>query len=237
MYHSITFGNKNTWDDWFLIPSSRPVFNPPEAKTMFLEVPGADGVLDLSTVLTGDIHYGSRTGSLEFIVDNGHKEWFELYSDISDYLHGQKMKAILEDDPSYYYEGRFTVNEWKSDKSHSLITIDYVVDPYKIELFSGVEDWLWDSFNFETGIIREYKNLVVNGTLKFYMEGSRKPIVPSFVVASTDTKGLTVTYNGTTYSLKDGENRVINIKMGSGTHLLTFKGNGNVSINYRGGRL
>ncbi len=237
MYHSITFGNKNTWDDWFLIPSSRPVFNPPEAKTLFLEIPGADGVIDLSTALTGDVRYGSRTGSLEFIVDNGHKEWFELYSDIADYLHGQKMKAILEDDPSYYYEGRFTVNEWKSDKLHSLITIDYVVDPYKLELFSGIENWLWDSFNFETGIIREYKNLSVDGTLNFYIEGSRKPIVPTFIVSSSNGKGITVVYNGTSYPLKDGENRVINIKLGQGTQLLTFKGNGNVSINYRGGRL
>ncbi len=237
MYHSITFGNKNTWDDWFLIPSSRPVFKPPEAKTLFLEIPGADGVLDLSTALTGDMHYGSRIGSLEFIVDNGHKEWFESYSDISDYLHGQKMKAILEDDPSYYYEGRFTVNEWKSDKWHSLIVIDYVVDPYKLELFSGIEDWIWDSFNFETGIIREYKNLVIDGVLNFYMEGSRKPIVPSFIVASSDGKGVTVTYNGATYDLKDGESRIINIKLGQGIHLLTFKGNATVSINYRGGRL
>lgn len=237
MYHSITFGNKNTWDDWFLIPSSRPVFNPPEPKTSYLEIPGADGLLDLTTVLTGDVRYGSRNGSLEFIVDNGHKEWYELYSDISDYLHGQKMKAILEDDPTYYYEGRFTVNQWKSDKMHSLITIDYVVDPYKLELFSGIEDWLWDSFNFETGIIREYSKLVVDGTLSFYLEASRKPVVPSFIVESADGNGLTVTYNGSTYNLKDGENRVINIELGKGTHLLLFKGNGSVSIDYRGGRL
>lgn len=237
MYHSITFGDKNTWDDWFLIPSSRPVFNPPEVKTSFLEVPGADGVIDLTTVLTGDVHYGSRTGSLEFIVDNGHREWFELYSDISDYLHGQKMRAVLEDDPSYYYEGRFTVNSWKSDKLHSLITIDYVVDPYKLELFSGTEDWLWDSFNFETGLIREYQNLLVDGTLNFYMEGSRKPIVPTFVVSSSDGEGMDVTYNGSSYHLKDGENRVINIKINQGNQHLLFEGNGTVSINYRGGRL
>ena len=29
-YHSVVFGEKNTWDDWHLVPSSRPVINPPD---------------------------------------------------------------------------------------------------------------------------------------------------------------------------------------------------------------
>ena len=37
-----------------------------------------------------------------------------------DYLHGQTMRAILEDDPEYFYEGRFTVNAWKSEKPRRL---------------------------------------------------------------------------------------------------------------------
>lgn len=28
MYHSITIGDKNTWDDWKMIPVSRPVVAP-----------------------------------------------------------------------------------------------------------------------------------------------------------------------------------------------------------------
>ena len=28
MYHSITIGDKNTWDDWHLIPATRPLFHP-----------------------------------------------------------------------------------------------------------------------------------------------------------------------------------------------------------------
>lgn len=33
MYHSITIGEKNTWDDWHLIPTSRPLVNPPSVNT------------------------------------------------------------------------------------------------------------------------------------------------------------------------------------------------------------
>ncbi len=131
MYHSITFGDKNTWDNWHIVPTSRPVFNPPKQKTKFLEIEGGNSLIDLSEALTGYPLYDNREGSFEFVVMNDYKEWQEAYSDIADYIHGQKMRAVLEDDPYYFYEGRFYLNQWKSDKNNSFITIDYNVAPYK----------------------------------------------------------------------------------------------------------
>ena len=49
MYHSITFDNeKNTWDDWQLIPSSRPLVVPPSSKANYVNVAGIDCGSDLS---------------------------------------------------------------------------------------------------------------------------------------------------------------------------------------------
>lgn len=243
MYHSIIIGDKNTWADWYLIPSSRPVINPPKPKTKYVDIPGADWQLDLSTVLTGDIAYGAREGSLEFIVDNGflsdydHRKWSVLYSKILDYLHGKYLKAVLEDDPSFYYEGRISLNQWRSDEHNSKITLNYNFRPYKMEINSSLEDWVWDSFNFETGIIREYKDLRVDGSLSFVIIGRRMRVTPVFIVKSDDGKGLKVKFNGTTYDLPDGESRVINIQTVEGDNTLTFTGNGTVSIDYRGGCL
>lgn len=237
MYHSLIIGDKNTWADWFLIPDSRPVFNPPSPKTKFVDIPGANYHLDLSTSLTGDIAYEARRGSIEFTVDNGHKEWFDLYSEIMDYLHGKLLRATLEDEPVYYYEGRFSVNEWKSEQKNSKIVIDYVVAPYKYETYSSLEDWIWDTFNFDTGIVREYKDLRVNGELEFMIAGRRMSVIPSFVVKSNDGKGMKVVFNGITYDLPDGTSRVVNLKTIEGENTLTFIGNGTVSIDYRGGRL
>lgn len=237
MYHSIIIGDKNTWADWHLIPSSRPVFNPPEVKTKYIDIPGADYQLDLSTILTGDVAYGPRTGSLEFIVDNGHEEWYNLYSKILDALHGQIQKATLEDEPSYYYEGRFTVNQWKSDPHNSKVVIDYNVAPYKYDQFTSLEDWLWDPFSFETGIVREYKDLVVDGSLHFTIVGQRMRVTPSFIVKTDDGLGLNVSFNGTPYHLPDGTSRVVNIQTVEGENKLIFTGHGKVSIEYRGGRL
>ena len=138
MYHSITFGSgnnaKNSWDDWHLVPSSRLIFSPPPIKTKYVDIPGADGSIDLTETLLGRPAYENRTGELEFIVVNGYGEWKDRYSEILNYLHGRQMRAVLEDDPGYYYIGRFTVDEWGSEENWSTITISYNVDPYKRSL-------------------------------------------------------------------------------------------------------
>lgn len=239
--HGITFINisgvsMHTWKDWKLVPTSRPVFKPPSVKKVETDIPGADGKIDFTESLTGEVHYNNRSGSFEFQVINK-DSWYNVYSDIMDYIHGQQMKAILDDEMAYYYIGRFSVNEWKSDKNCSKIVIDYDVEPYKLELFSSLEDWKWDPFNFETGIIREYKDLRVDGYLEVVIEGRRKSVVPSFSVSSDDGSGLQVQFNGITYALPDGTARVINLVTKPGTNTLGFIGNGIVSIDYKGGRL
>lgn len=104
MYHSVTFimsgawhptrpvsteKRINSWGDWHLIPTSRPVIVPSEVKTEYENIPIFDGAIDLSQTLTNDVCYKYREGELEFLVDNGHREWYELYSEIADVLHGQ----------------------------------------------------------------------------------------------------------------------------------------------------
>ncbi len=135
--HSVTFGDRNTWEDWHLIPSSRPVFSPPPKKKKTVDIPGSDGSLDLSEVVSGKPVYENRTGSMEFIVANGFKPWQELYSEIMNYLHGKRMKAVLSDDPDHYYEGAFDISEWRSEDHYSTITIEYEVSPYKVNIQNG----------------------------------------------------------------------------------------------------
>lgn len=234
MYHSITLGDKNTWDDWHLIPKSRPLFNPPSVKTNYIEIPGGDGSLDLTTALAGRPVYKNRTGSWEFYVENGFKDWTVLYSEIMTYLHGKKLKAILEDDPDYYYEGRFAVNAWKSDPNWSIITIDYEVGPYKRSLAAAGNDWLWDTFNFETDVIRSYENLPVSGSLTVVVVGDSMPVPPTIVAS---VAGMTVTYNGDTYTLNKGSNYISELEIREGENTFIFGGTGSITILYERGRL
>lgn len=237
MYHSITFGDKNTWDDWHLIPSTRPLFNPPDVKTHIVDIPGANGQIDLTESLTGYPLYENRTGSWEFNVVNGYKDWDVLYSEILAYLHGKTMKAYLEDNPYFYFEGRFEVNKWESDKWWSKITIDYDVYPYKKEPNSSIEPWLWDPFDFEYGIIREYTDLVVDGSLSLEILGRQEPVVPEITIDSDSGSGMTVKVGSKTYELSEGVNVIPNIVIGEANVTLTFTGNGTVSVKYQGGML
>lgn len=235
--NGVMFDNKHSYRDWGLFLKNRPVISPPTPKTVYIDVPGSDGSLDLTESLTGDVKYENRKIKLEFVVLEARNRWSNVYSEILDYIHGQQMRVILDEDPTYYYYGRLQVNEWASSKATSTITVEGLVEPYKNELFGSLDDWEWDPFNFETGIVRDYENLVVEGTLSFTIEGNRKPVVPSFIVNSSDGEGMTVNYNGQSYNLKDGTNRVVNIKVKNGTNVFLFTGNGTVSIDYRGGRL
>ena len=131
MYHSINFGNKNTYDDWKIVPETRPVVVPPEPIFIFDEIPGASGSLDLTTSLTGLVNYSDRTGSFTFLVLNDYGEWQDRYAEIMSYLHGKRMQMTLEDDPNYYYIGRYFVSEWSPGENWSSITIDYHLDPFK----------------------------------------------------------------------------------------------------------
>lgn len=235
MYHSITIGTKNTWDDWHLIPDSRPLVNPPQVKTNIVDIPGGDGSLDLTYVLTGRPTFKNRTGSWTFYVENGFREWHELYSEIMAYLHGKTYKVILEDDPAYYYEGRLSVNNWKSDQQWSQITIDYDLKPYKWEDESVTgSNWLWDPFNFETDVIRDYKNLTVNGTLSVIIYDIPMPMNPIII---SENSYVSVTFGEETYRLAQGANMMEEILLQPGENELVFTGNGRVTIENVGGRL
>ena len=179
------FVGKNTWEEWGLIASSRPVVAPPASNKKAIEIPGRNGTFDMSTVLTGYMTYKNRTGSWEFIVDNKNVmvypkqqnrvpyEWQTIYSRLMSYLHGKRMKCVLEDDKEWYYEGLFDVGGWRPGDMYSTVTISYDLYPYKRSIQMMSEPWLWDPFNFETGI-------VTIGPLEIESGGYREIGLPPF---------------------------------------------------------
>lgn len=230
----VQIGDKHTLKDWGLGWISINL-GFPEPKTYEQDVPGADGTLDFTEAVTaGDVKYKNRSISLEFEApDRDYNEWSSMVSKIANYLVGKKLKIILDNDPYFYYIGRITMDAEKTDKESSKIVLSGNVDPYKYELYSSLDDWIWDTFNFETGIIREYKDLRINGSYELNIFGLRKKIVPVIECSNP----MQVTYNGSTYELPEGKNKVFDIWIGEGENILTFTGTGTVSVDYRGGSL
>lgn len=237
MKTGITFGSYHSFAEWGLLLKKIGI-GTPELKKILVEVPGGSGVLDLSKSLTGNMEYGTRILTFRFDARNcNYYRWSDLLSDIAGKIHGLRDKIVLDTDQTYYYDGLIEVSTEKSNEVTAEIVITAECQPYKMEMYSSLEDWLWDPFDFENGIIREYGNLRVDGSLTFVIEGRRKPVVPKFTVVSDDGNGLQVRFNGTTYTLADGTSRVINLSIVDGTNTLYFTGNGTVSIDYRGGIL
>jgi len=139
LYHSITFlygtdfkNSKNTWTHFHLIPSSRPVVSRPTPVYKYVDIPGMNGSLDLTNYLVGKPTYSDRSGSFTFYVANGYGKWADREMELADFFDGAKeMRMELEDDPHYYYIGRFYLKQWNPGTSNSEVTIEYRVKPDK----------------------------------------------------------------------------------------------------------
>ena len=228
----VKFGEKHTYDTWKLILTHTSI-SFPAVKKETIDIPGADGSLDFTKSLTGDVKYKNRKITFEFVTRKKYVLWKTLMSEITNYLHGQEFKIILDEDPNFYYVGEAEINQFKSNRNLGVITIECDVNPYKYDLTGSNEDWLWDPFDFETGIINETNDLKVDGELTVNIYGRRKKVVPTI---SCDNE-MQVIFNSNTYNLPAGTRKVLNIQICEGKNTLKFVGNGKVTIKYRGGSL
>lgn len=227
----VDFDGIRTDKDWNLDLLSVRIA-PPEIKSKTIDIPGLDGVIDLSSIF-GDIRYQNREIEYVFSAFCDYPGWPDTVSQISNYLHGQKRKAINGFDRSFYWEGRFSIDSEKTDPALQQMTITGNVDPYKYDVEDGSGPWKWDPFSFRTGIIRNYSNRQINGTGTVTITGRRKQVNPTII---TDA-AMTVECEGTAVNLQPGATVVYELQLGEGRHDLNFTGFGTATVLYRGGSL
>lgn len=259
MYHSITFGDgslypsghekegqfmgTNTWDDWHLIPAERPSIASPGISTNFVEIPGRDGSVDMSTFLMNRPVYGGRSGSWDFYVDNDHEYWETIRMKIMTFLHGKRFKIVLEDDPTWYWEGRFAVDSWRSEQSNSKISINYQIDTYKKKIRrEGDLDIIWDQFCFESDYDYYTSLHPTQNGISLHQSSYTTEIYAydyPFEVMATSISGgsiINATMNGNLKHIGPGETISLG-KVKSGINTVTFTGTGNVTVHFTGGSL
>lgn len=229
----VRIGDYSLYEKWGLKLLSVEVGSP-DADTKFKDVPGRNGDIDLTEALTGFTTYKNATMKLAFdFADGDYGTWIRRGSDLFNTIHGKREKIILGNETTFFYEGRISVDTEKINKQFSKVEIEINRDPYKYEKYSSIEDWLFDDFSFEDGIIREYKDLAVNGTLELHIPGRSMPVIPEFDCSVA----MQVTYNNVTYNLPAGRSKAPDILLREGDNILIFTGTGTVSVDYRGGSL
>ena len=204
----------------------------PEAKTNYIEIPFSSIPIDLTEV-DGNIYYKQREVTIELDYVGGFSEFRTMTTKLASYLHGKHIKAMDTTDSGFYYDGRWSIDGTKTDPVMGTVFIKGIVDPYKYELSSGSEEWLWDPFDFETGVVREYGNVRVPGSLNVIITGTEMAVIPTIICSVA----MSVNFEGKTYNLAAGTNKIYGICLKQGENALTFSGNGIVSIDYRGGWL
>lgn len=249
---------KNTWNDFYSYPTSRPYIATPTVKENYVDVPGLNGSLDFSESLTGYPTYNNRTGTISFVMDNSLPvDWDYMFARIKSFLNGQKvyMFTSLESEPyrgfnnenspseethdysgswePWYYEGRFKVSDLTSNPENSSWDIEYNVKPYRFYYLDTSQDWIWDIFNFDTGIMYKevFQDIEINGYKNIDIANivGNAPTVPEITVNATSefngVKGMNVSF------ICDRSNKKVTtpIFLKNGTHKRSeflFIGNG-----------
>ena len=238
----------DTWDDFHLIPASRPTVALPSSNTKLVNIPGNKTPIDLTTYLTGHETFGNRTGSWSFLTDVEYVDqylggWIAFDKRLRSLFHGHIGKIVLRDDPSYFYVGELTMGPWQTGASRSSVTISYDLYPYKKSMYSTMDLWRFDDFDFRDGFIMYAKDLEVTSSRDVILYGGRERISPhisgsSNLVIYKEENSELVNYGYvSSANISSNETIVPRLVIGEGKNRLQFRGNGTVTIDYRRGLL
>ena len=215
MLNDVIFNNeKSAYYDWNIVLTKADIPFP-SVKTSIVDIKGANGILDLSEVLTGDVCYGNRDIKLTFAMMED-RDYYSTMTDIANYLHGKKVTLKLSNDDEYFYSGRAVISMCEYSYGKSSLVIKMSADPFK---YSVTESNAFVNLNNET------KSLV--------LPNKRMRVSPTLVV----TGSVAMTFEGKSYTLQAGEQQLLNFVLSEGDNNVSFSGTGSVKITYRQGAL
>lgn len=217
MMVKVFFDGKDTYTEYGLLLASKSI-SLPKVRTNMIDVPGRDGLLDASDVLTGEVTYMNRTITLKLIgVDTvSGKKWPATISDFCNKVHGKRVKVTFPEDTTHYYSGRCSVGKVGLVKMMQTIPVTVDCDPWKYK-------------NSKTAVSRDdlgtaYKQLS--------LPNESRPVIPSITVAQ-DT---TLLWGSRTINISAGDHILPDIRLAAGSNTLKAKvasGTGSITVTYQ----
>lgn len=188
----------------------------PVYRSTIVSVPGRDGDLDLSTVLTdGEPCYQNRTLTVTFELSEGSRLERDLLISVTvNKLDGMRMKIVGPDDHTHYLEGRVHVEVLYSDLAHASIRISAIVDPW------------WYAIT-ETSVSVNAVDGEKTLTLK---NRGRTLLIPSVTVTGGTVKLEAL---GASWALSEGEYTLPDLMLKRGDTEVVYSGGGTVKFTYR----
>ena len=209
MDNGIKFGEYHSEKDWDLITTSKEI-EKAEPRINEVEIPGRDGAL-LIPDPSGETKYNNRNISFTFDAIKKYNAWWELDRKITNALHGKKLAVTLDVDPNYYYLANLKVSS-SYEKNVGHFTISGIAEPYKYK---------------KDVTIKAYE---VSEGSTYTFENEYKSIVPTLELSAD----MTLEYEGNTYSLSAGSQKVLNIRFKEGTNSIkVVTGSGTLTATYQ----
>lgn len=216
-YKGITFDDIHTFEDLNLILSVCPDMPPAKAKTNYIDIPGADGSIDLTEV-HGEVKFSDRENKYTFtMMPNDSSTWEEKMTEVSGLLNGKRCKVILDKDEDYYWDARVSVDDFSSDKTLHQIVIAVKAFPYKYKQF----------------VTKRTFGLTGTPTTVNLSNG-RKSVCP--VIECTNDNTI-VTFGAATVNLSAGKHEILDFQLKQGSNNVTVSGSGTVTFTYQEGEL
>lgn len=215
----VLFGSVRSYDDLGLILTDVDI-PVPEPKRTVVEVPGRDGVLDLTGALTSTVRYKNRKIKLTFTMADYQKRWISLFSEIVTQLHGRWFEAAISSDSGYYWDAFCTVDQAKCDRNKGTVVVALDAHPYKYRQTST-----------------EYTVIPATVGKLVTCSNSRMPVVPEFYATGS---GVSVSFGDITHTLAASETESfpdIVFEEGDNELIITGSAAYTVTVRYREGKL
>ena len=160
-----------TWEDFHLIPVSRPSVSVPKANYTMATVPNTSKRLNITDNLLGGLTLDSRVGEWQFYIDHEQwKDWVTTHHDLEEYFNGSKMLISLDDKTETIYEGRVSLSAYEANKDYSSVTISYDLDAEPITDYNDI--YYRIRFKSSAGAVLQEDRLKYNDVPTFRKGGS-----------------------------------------------------------------
>lgn len=215
MLHGVIINGTNTLSAHGLILLDDLRIEEPTKKENRINIPGADGELDLSNAPQGRPVYNNRQISFTLFKAVGEMDLETLRTSLRNAYHGQTAALILPNDPTHYYRGVMSIGA-ASGYNTGRIPVSMSAYPYKLKLADTVVA------------------VTVSGTATAVLQNERRPVAPKI----STTAEITVSWGSSSVSLSAGEDWTVpGLILGPGDTEITIAGNADVSIRYQEGSL
>ena len=192
--------------------------SPAVYRSEMIPVPGRDGDLDASTILTdGEPRYESRELYARFERSDGTRlEREAAINTMINWLDGWQLDIILPDDEGHYITGRLHVEKEYNDPAHAAVVVSGIVEPWRYNKNETV-------LAFTAEATEQPARLTNNG---------RRTVVP-YVEIIGDGASVNLVHGAASWALGPGTYQLPDLIVRQGGADISYSGTGVVRFTYR----